>query len=154
VRYGASALLIAGMLLGLMLAMVVRVPARWQHVRAVRAVHHLSKDLRAICLVPTRLLCLIGISALATLCNALTIFLLFRALHVEIGFMDVMVLSPLVILVLTVPLSIGGWGLREASMVGLFALVGVPTAVSLSVSILSGLLATLVTLPGALVRLR
>jgi hypothetical protein len=51
-------------------------------------------------------------------------------------------------------LSIGGWGLREASMVGLFALVGVPTAVSLSVSILSGLLATLVTLPGALVRLR
>jgi len=39
-------------------------------------------------------------------------------------------------------------------MVGLFALVGVPPAVSLSLSILSGLLATLVTLPGALVRLR
>jgi glycosyltransferase 2 family protein len=142
VRYGASALLIVGMVLGVALAMLVHVPARWQHVRAVL---HLSKGLRAICL---------GISALATLCNALTIFLLFRPLHVEIGFTDVMVLSPLVILVLTVHLSIGGWGLREASMAGLFALVGVPPAVSLSVSILSGLLATLVTLPGALVRLR
>jgi hypothetical protein len=47
VRYGASALLIVGMVLGVALAMLVHVPARWQHVRAVL---HLSKGLRAICL--------------------------------------------------------------------------------------------------------
>src|SRR5262249_8255796 len=148
------ALLIGGMAVALAIAMMLRVPRRWQHIRAVRAVLHLSNDLKALCLVPQPLLLLIGISTVATFCNALTTFLLFHGLNTEVGFMDVMALSPLVILVLTVPLSIGGWGLREVSMVGLFALVGAPPAVSLSVSILSGVLGTLVTLPCALVRLR
>ena len=118
------ALLIVGMVLGVALAMLVHVPARWQHVRAVRAgARYPVQRTHDLLAVPrtARGNWLYG-------CDGA--------------------------LVLTVPLSIGGWGLREASMVGLFALVGVPPAVSLSLSILSGLLATLVTLPGALVRLR
>jgi glycosyltransferase 2 family protein len=154
VRYCASVLLVGGIALALSIGLLTRFPVAWQRFRAVRAMMHLSSDLRAICRSPSRAAGLVALSALATLCNSLNIFLLVRSLDVPVSFVDSMVLSPLVILVQTLPISIGGWGLREASMVGLFGIVGIPPTVSLSVSILVGLLSVLVSIPGALIRLR
>jgi glycosyltransferase 2 family protein len=151
VRYGASLLLLAGVAVCCSIGLMTRVPARWQKYRLARALMHVTNDLWSIWRRPSIAAALLLLSVLATLCNALGIFVLMRSLDVSINLIDTMVLSPLVILVITLPLSVGGWGLREASMVGLFGMVGVPATVSLSVSILLGLLALLVSLPGALV---
>jgi len=151
VRYGASLLLLVGITVCCSVGLMTRVPARWQKYRLARAVMHVTNDLWSIWRSPSAAAALLLLSVLATLCNALGIFVLMRSLDVSVDLIDTMVLSPLVILVITLPISVGGWGLREASMVGLFGMVGVPATVSLSVSILLGLLALLVSLPGGLV---
>ena len=50
----------------------------------------------------------------------------------------------------TLPISIGGWGVREAAMVTFFGLVGVPPSAAVIVSIQLGLLGVVLSLPGGL----
>jgi len=51
-------------------------------------------------------------------------------------------------LVSMIPISFGGWGVREGAMVVFFGLVGVPAADALAMSILFGLAALVAGLPG------
>jgi len=62
---------------------------------------------------------------------------------------DALVLAPIVVLLSSIPLSLGGWGVREVSMVVLFPAAGVPGPVALSVSLAIGLVTLAVSLPGA-----
>jgi glycosyltransferase 2 family protein len=48
------------------------------------------------------------------------------------------------------PISIGGWGVREAAAVALLGMTGVDATSALLVSIMFGVLLVLATLPGAL----
>jgi uncharacterized membrane protein YbhN (UPF0104 family) len=59
-----------------------------------------------------------------------------------------MILMQPITLFSTLPISIGGWGVREAAMVTIFGLVGVPPSAALIVSIQVGLLAVVLSLPG------
>lgn len=154
VRYGISALLIAAIASGLAIGLLLRVPACWQHFRVARGAVILSSDLRIVIRSAPRVIDLLALSAGAIACNTLTMFLLVRSLGVAVPFGDCMVLAPLVILATTLPVAIGGWGLREGSTVGLFALIGVTPAVSLAASITIGLLSTLISVPGALIWLQ
>jgi hypothetical protein len=56
-------------------------------------------------------------------------------------------LIPPVVLATTLPLSIGGWGIREAGMVGMLGMVGIPRAGALVLSVQLGLLSVLMSLP-------
>jgi uncharacterized protein (TIRG00374 family) len=60
----------------------------------------------------------------------------------------VLVLFPVVLLLSMLPISFGGWGVRESAMVVAFKLVGVPAHVALSASILYGLCILVANLPG------
>lgn len=154
IRYGAAILLVAVIAVAFTIGICIRLPERWQRFRAARAVSSISKDLRSVCVPAQRAIGLTCVSALAIACNSLSIFILVRSLGPPIGLLDTMTLAPLVILAATLPISLGGWGLREGSTVGLFWIIGVAPAVSLSASILIGLLSTAVSLPGALVWLQ
>jgi uncharacterized protein (TIRG00374 family) len=61
---------------------------------------------------------------------------------------------PYVFLLSMLPISFSGWGLREGAMVVAFALVGMPAASALTVSILFGLCALAASLPGGLLWMR
>jgi hypothetical protein len=54
-----------------------------------------------------------------------------------------------VALITALPISVGGWGIRETAMIGILSLVGISTSAALSLSVQIGLLTILVTLPGA-----
>jgi hypothetical protein len=150
VRYGLAALLVVGLAAGVAVCLRIRIPARWHGFRAARALSNLLNDLRSLCLSPRWAFGLICLSFIAMVCGSLNIFLFMRYLGAAIDFVDAMALGSFVILALTLPVSFGGWGLREGSMVGLFGIVGVAPAISLSVSIMIGLFSTAVSLPGAL----
>lgn len=51
----------------------------------------------------------------------------------------------------TIPLSIGGWGVRETAIISLFYYINVDTEISLVFSVLYGLLMICVGLPGGLI---
>jgi len=55
-----------------------------------------------------------------------------------------------VVLAQVLPISVGGWGVREAAAVALLAMAGVDAASALLVSITFGVLIFLATLPGIL----
>jgi uncharacterized membrane protein YbhN (UPF0104 family) len=154
VRFAAAGALVAGIAAALVIGLCIRVPPRWQRFRAARAIANLSNDLWAICTPRRHAYGLTFLSIIAIWCYSLNVYLLVRSLGIPVGVLDCMSLAPLVVLVTTLPISLGGWGLREGSMVGLFGIVGVAPAASLSVSILVGLLSTSVSFPGALVWLQ
>ncbi len=60
------------------------------------------------------------------------------------------ILVPMVILLMIVPISIGGWGIREGAFVYLFGQVGVSSAESFVLSVFFGLALISASLPGCI----
>ena len=154
VRYGTAAFLSLGLLASFAFVTGFQVPTAWQRSGAGRAAGSLLSDLKMLCWPLRRPLTLALLSVLTVASFAFAVFVLLRSVGSVIGPLDCMVLVPLIVLATTLPVSFGGWGLREGSMVGLFALVGISPADAFSVSIVAGLLSTAASLPGALVWLR
>jgi hypothetical protein len=56
-------------------------------------------------------------------------------------------------MVTAIPISIGGWGVREGAMITALGLVHMPSSAALTTSIAFGLIMMLVGVPGALLML-
>jgi glycosyltransferase 2 family protein len=74
-----------------------------------------------------------------------------QALGVHIGVWDAAIVIQGMVLVSVLPLSVGGWGLREGAAVVLFAPLGVDAAHAMAVSVLFGLVLTLLGGFGAII---
>jgi hypothetical protein len=70
------------------------------------------------------------------------------AMELPIDLIELMALIPVVTLLSTLPVSIGGWGVREGLMVILFEKLGISNADALAFSILFGLAMLFISLPG------
>jgi uncharacterized protein (TIRG00374 family) len=70
--------------------------------------------------------------------SAAAIWVLASASGVEIDYLQILGFLPIVVLVQLLPISIAGWGVREGTLVTLFALIGIGAASSAAVSILWG----------------
>ncbi len=92
----------------------------------------------------------LGYAISAHLCYCFYTFVLAQSLGIDMSLMECVILMPLILLLITLPISIGGWGVREMGMVGLLAVVGVPQEAALTLSIEQGILTMLVSLPGAI----
>ncbi len=76
-----------------------------------------------------------------------------RAIGVELAASKILALAPVLLLAMLIPLSVAGWGLREGAAVATWALVGLPTAQGVAVSLAYGVLVLLSSLPGIWVAL-
>ncbi|MEP4378232.1 MAG: lysylphosphatidylglycerol synthase transmembrane domain-containing protein [Alphaproteobacteria bacterium] len=121
---------------------------RFQHIRIINFAILLSRDAVALCLRP-------GV-AIPTLClsiaiHAATIALawsLDHALGGEAGFLVYMVAMTPTILLVSIPISIAGWGVREQILVILLGALGIGATQAVSVSILFGIVLLVGGLPG------
>jgi uncharacterized membrane protein YbhN (UPF0104 family) len=77
--------------------------------------------------------------------------LLARGLGLNLGFGDLVLVMPLVILIGMTPISFAGWGVREGAMAFALGWFGVPTSDAVLLSILVGFASILSSLPGAAV---
>jgi hypothetical protein len=68
----------------------------------------------------------------------------------QITLLDCVVLMQPVALITALPISIGGWGVRETAIIAMLGLVGVPTSAALLLSIQLGLLSIAISLPGGI----
>lgn len=103
--------------------------------------------------VATRPRALVEIAALgvsASFVGLSAVFVLSRSLGIELGLLQCFALAGGALLLTVLPISIGGWGVREASMVGLFGSFGVPPEPVLALSVAYGLLPLLVSIPAGL----
>ncbi len=76
-----------------------------------------------------------------------------RAIGVELPVFQLLALTPVLLLAMVIPLSVAGWGLREGAAAGVWALVGLPAAQGVAVSLAYGVLVLLASLPGIWVAL-
>jgi glycosyltransferase 2 family protein len=98
----------------------------------------------------TGLCCLLPLSALVHFLSIVAIFLAAHAAQVPLTPSMVLAIGPVVVLAQVLPISVGGWGVREATVVALLAMAGVDAASALLVSVAFGILMFLATLPGVL----
>jgi uncharacterized membrane protein YbhN (UPF0104 family) len=78
-----------------------------------------------------------------------TYFCAAQAIGLTLDPAGALVLAPLVLLAMSLPVSVAGWGLREATAAGLWALAGLPAVEGVAISIAYGILVLVASLPGA-----
>lgn len=99
-----------------------------------------AQDARRLFLSPRTTARIMALSAAVQAALVLVVYLLARGVNVELSVAEAFIVVPPALLAATMPISIAGWGVREVSMVGTFALVGVPAERAVVVSVLYGLL--------------
>jgi uncharacterized membrane protein YbhN (UPF0104 family) len=136
---------IAGIVL---VAQLHRFPLAWQRHQLLRGLRTLLEAMRGIFLAPAAAFRVIAWAVLAQASLALSAYVIARGLDIPLALLDCMVLMQPVALAVALPISIGGWGVREAAMVGAFGLVGLEPSSALAISVQLGLLSLVATLPG------
>jgi len=138
---------VAALGLGL-LAVADRWAAGWPPRGVARTVSAIAEGLRAIARRPRALVEIVALGALASMAGIAGAYALGRGLGLDLGPAAYFALVGGAILISALPLSIAGWGLREAAVVALFAAVGVAADTALPISVLFGVAMILVALPG------
>ena len=147
-RLAFAGILLAGAAGIAALILARRIPERLLPARLHDPVQKLSEATRAAYLHPAVSLPVLGLSVVVHGLIVLSVHVIAVGLELDVGLFESLVLVPAVILLSTIPVSIGGWGLREGLMVVALGLAGVPADAALSVSILFGLAQIAAGLPG------
>jgi len=77
-------------------------------------------------------------------------YLIGKSLHVDLPLMEYILLVPIVALLSSIPVSVGGLGVREGAIIFLLGTVGVSTPNAVSISLLYLTVLILVTIPGSI----
>lgn len=146
-EYGERALL----LLAGLVAIVVLVASLWQ--RAKRYVHALRRDLRQALLEWPAL----GIQIVSSAGVVTSYLAVFSLLALGAGYwtdphmaLVLMSLCSLLLLVMAIPVTVAGWGVREGAAALLWPMAGLPAEQGVALSVGYGLAVLLSSLPGAL----
>jgi uncharacterized membrane protein YbhN (UPF0104 family) len=142
---GLAAAGLAGIAL---VAQLDRLPAAWQRLRAARLLHAVGAATGTVFLDPASAIPALGLAVLAQVAMALAAYAVSTSLEINLTLLDCLVLMQPVALITALPISVGGWGVREATILGLLSLVGVPASAALVLSVQIGLVNTLASLPG------
>ncbi len=139
--------LLAGLLVA---ALADRLLAGWNPRGLGKSLKWLGEELRRLGTQPLVLAELAALGVAASLTGLLAAYLLGESLGLQIGFPTCIVLVGGSVLLSVLPISLGGWGVREVSMVTLFGAAGASGERALALSLLWGLLPLLVSLPAGL----
>jgi uncharacterized protein (TIRG00374 family) len=137
----------AGLVL-LVLADRIPLPAALLRLRLVEVLRAMPSAARGLFRRPLVLAGALALSIVIHAGVATSLWLLARDFVPAAPLSAFLLLAPLVTLVTTVPISIGGWGVREGAMVSALGLISIAPSVALAVSIEFGLIMLIVGLPG------
>jgi uncharacterized membrane protein YbhN (UPF0104 family) len=117
----------------------------------IARIRELGLSWRLLCRAPVRLGAALAIAGASQIAIPAVAYLLARAQHLDVAFLDFLILIPPVVLLSSLPISIGGWGVRENAMIIALAPIGVASGSALLISVQLALLASLLSLPGGAV---
>ncbi|MBR9973294.1 lysylphosphatidylglycerol synthase transmembrane domain-containing protein [Magnetospirillum sulfuroxidans] len=145
-------LLLAVCVIGiLVLASLDKLPTSLHRWKLVRGVVQLAGDTRKLFFHPAWSLGTLMVALIAHINLSLAVYVLAVGLNLDVHVLDTLVLVPPVILIMTLPISIAGWGVRETAMVTAFGFVGIDGASAIVLSIIFGIVTMVTALPGGLV---
>ena len=109
----------------------------------------LARALRRLAATPS-LLELVVLAVAASTLGVAAAYVVGRGLNIDLPFTAYLAFVGGASLLAALPISVGGWGVREAGMVALFATAGVAPEAALALSLIIGALPAVVALPGAM----
>jgi glycosyltransferase 2 family protein len=146
------ALAVAGVSLAGLIAVAVALRLPWDRVSHRNRMLNLAADLslfgRRVLAHPRGFALQCAITLAVHFSALLAMFVLARKFGVEVDLLTQLAIQPSVIIVAMLPISLAGWGVREGSMVALFAAIGVAAPAVIATSLSFGLLVLVSTLPG------
>jgi uncharacterized membrane protein YbhN (UPF0104 family) len=125
-----------------------RIPLPWRRRGPLRALDELAVDARRFFFTPRLAVSGLGLAVAVHTVSAMTVLILARGMGLEIGALDCLILVPPVMLVSVLPISMAGWGVREGAMIAALGLAGVSSTDALVLSLVFGLVAMVMGLPG------
>ena len=136
-------------------ALVIGGAGLWQRLPALRAaIREFGADARRAFL-PARILVIqVGTAVLVVVANLILYVAAARALGSEIPLATLLPLIAPVLLVMMLPISVAGWGVREGAAALLWGVSGLGVAEGVAIAVAYGLLFLLAALPGLLPLLR
>ena len=126
-------------------------PQKLSHWRIIRGLYALAFEGRQLMFSKSSGSKLIILSIIVHLLSIIAVIVLARGLGLEIEWLGILLVVPLVTLFMTIPISIAGWGIREGVMLVGLGYLGVMPEQALALSILYGLLMLAIALPGGLI---
>ncbi|MGE5504262.1 MAG: lysylphosphatidylglycerol synthase transmembrane domain-containing protein [Actinomycetota bacterium] len=144
-------LTVVGFAGSLMLTVLDRLPQSLFRWRIVRGLAILAGDTRRVLFNLRFGASTLAVALFGHVNLSLCVYVLARGLAIDVDALDCLVLVPPVILIMTLPISIAGWGVRETAMVTAFGFVGVESHSALVLSVLFGLVSMAMALPGGAV---
>jgi uncharacterized membrane protein YbhN (UPF0104 family) len=149
---GGLATLFGAALCGLIAVGVIdRLPVRLLRWPVLATLADLSRDMRLLVADPRRCGAVLGLSAATVFLTILGFMLTGESIGVRLSFATWFVVLPPITFVQLVPLSLAGWGVREAGLVVVLAGFGVPAEAALTTSLLIGVGLIVLSLPGGLI---
>jgi hypothetical protein len=133
------------------IAQLERLPERWLQKRSVRFLHSLGHSVRLVFLNLRGAIPVLGFSIAAQIALGAATYAVAKSIDIDVTAVDCIILMQPVALLASLPISIGGWGVRESAVIVMFGFIGVPASAALILSVQLGLLLLLVVLPGGIV---
>jgi uncharacterized membrane protein YbhN (UPF0104 family) len=115
---------------------------------AQAALRELAASFTAALLAPRRNVRVVAYSIAGQAIPIVAVAILARSLGIAVPLIAIAIVTLAGMLLATIPLSLGGWGIREGAMVVLFGSYGIAADAALGVSLLFGACLTLAALPG------
>ena len=125
-----------------------KLPGNFSHLRVIRGFYSLSQEGRHCISKNYNGLIIMIMSILIHLISVIAVMTMAIGLGINVEWGGILLMIPLTSLIMVVPISIAGWGVREGVMVVGFGYLGVAPEAALALSILYGLLILAVALPG------
>lgn len=97
---------------------------------------------------------LVFVSMVIHLLFIVAVMVLAAGIGVHIYLYDLVLLLPPVIFLTIMPFSLAGWGVREGAMVFALEYIGVPRVDAFAISVLIGIVAVIISLPGGVFMIR
>jgi uncharacterized membrane protein YbhN (UPF0104 family) len=148
-RLAMVAVLGFGFIAAFAFACLIFVPESSRRFAFLAWVHQTASVFSGILSRPSLAIALVVLSLAAHTCALLVILLIATAIGVPAAWWQLLVLTPFPLFLSLLPISIGGWGVREGAIVVAYGLVGVSVIQSLAVSVAFGATIAAASLPGA-----
>lgn len=124
---------------------------RLNRYRIGRLLVQIVGDLKLLLRNYPRLVEVVFVSIVAQLTVFCVVWILIREFDPSVSFVDVLTVTPVIFILLIIPISIAGWGLREGLFVAGLGLIGVSHDAALISSILFGLVSLAASLIGGFI---
>lgn len=149
--WGLVTILISSIITLILVIMIDRYTRIFSHWKFIKALFDLAQEARKLIFSFSPGIKLIAISFSIHLLSIIAIIILSIGMGLGLKWTGVVIVMPWVTLIMVIPISIAGWGIREGAMVVGLGYLGVIPESALALSVLYGLLLLTIALPGGLI---